>query len=79
MCVYERADLPCACVVAREPAKIKEQAGQREPARNARTQAGAQRQPASARLATALYAARDGHVHTGDPSAADTNMSPALR
>lgn len=41
VCVCMSAHTCCVYVwFAREPAKIKEQAGQREPARNARTQAG---------------------------------------
>lgn len=60
---------------AREPAKSKTKeasASQRE------TQAGrTERQPTSAQLATVRHTARDGHVHTGDPSASDANMSPA--
>lgn len=49
------------------------------PARASHLGRQAERQPASAQLATVRYAARDGHVHTGDPSAADANMSPALQ
>lgn len=64
------------CVLCAWTGKIKDQAGQREPARNAgRTE----RQPTSARLAIVRHTARDGRVHTGDPFAAAANMSPALR
>lgn len=81
VCVCVLARIPAVCMcglrVNRRKSKSK-QASASQRGTHARRQAGAQRQPASAQLATALYAARDGHVHTGDPSAADANMSPAL-
>lgn len=79
VCVWARIPAVCMCGlrVNRRKSKSK-QASASQRGTHARRQAGAQRQPASAQLATALYAARDGHVHTGDPSAADANMSPAL-
>lgn len=63
--------------LACEPAKSESKAGQREPGKTGSVEVA---QLAAARFCFFFFCtARDGHVHTGDPSAADANMSPALR
>lgn len=69
----------CAHVwLACEPAKSESKAGQRATGKTGSVEVA---QLAAARFFFFFFfrTARDGHVHTGDPSAADANMSPTLR
>lgn len=68
----------CAHVwLACEPAKSESKAGQRATGKTGSVEVA---QLAAARFFLFFFrTARDGHVHTGDPSAADANMSPTLR